>query len=61
MIKTKEELLRVPGSLKMTASVMTHKEAESIALKRDYVAWFWDKRAKRLYGKVSASKNVEGK
>jgi hypothetical protein len=51
--------LKVPGSLKMTASVMTHKEAESIALKRDYVAWFWDKRAKRLYGKVSASKNVE--
>ena len=49
---TKALLLLVPGDLKMTAAIMTSKEAAAVAERRGYIAWWWEKRAKRLYGMV---------
>ena len=48
---TKADLLAIPGRLVMIAGIMTHKEAAAVAERREYAAYWWDKRSKRLYGK----------
>jgi len=50
--QTKADLLRILGILKMIAAVKDSKTAEAIAERRGYVAYWWDKRAKRLYAKA---------
>jgi len=55
---TKTELLHIPGILKMTAAVKDSKTAEAIAERRNYVAFWWDRRTKRLYAKEKALGDV---
>lgn len=55
---SKPDLLRIPGVLKITGAVQTSKEAQAIAERDGYIAWFWDKRAKRLYGKLADTQGV---
>lgn len=50
---TKSDLLRIPGRLVMTAAVTTAAQAATIATRDGYVAYFYDKRSQRVYGKLA--------
>ena len=54
--RTKDELLLIPGKLVMVAAVKDAQTAQAIAERRGFVAFYWDKRAKRLYGKAKETK-----
>ena len=54
--RTKADLLLVPGKLVMVAAVKDAQTAQAVAERRGFVAWYWDKRAQRLYGKAKETK-----
>ena len=54
--RTKAELLLIPGRLVMVPAVKDAQTARAIAKRDGYIAFHWDKRINRLYGKVKESK-----
>lgn len=54
--RTKAALLLIPGKLDMTPAVKDAQTARAIATKRGFIAFFFDPRINRLYGKLKETK-----